>query len=505
MQRSVPIVLALALASPAACFAQAHAANGPLGLFTAQHDVGTVSPAGSAQYNAASEIYSITSSGDNTWFRSDDLHYVWKKTDGDVTLSARIAFVGTGGDPHRKAMLMIRQSLAADSPYVDVARHGDGLTSLQYRNAAGDVTREVRLNVSGPPLVRIAKRGDSFYVWYAEADGPWHFSGASMELPMHGSFYVGLAVCSHSKDREETARFSNVRLLNRKPTSEAPGEGTLYSTLEVVPVASTDRSVIYTMAARFEAPNWLRDNEGFLVNQDGRLEKIDAKGDSPVVIDTGRLDRINNDHVLSPDGMQVALSDSDDPGGSRIYLLQLSSGTVTLLTREAPSYAHGWSPDATRIAFCANRGENFDVYTISSAGGREIRLTTARELDDGPEYSPDGKYIYFSSERTGHVQIWRMLADGNGQEQVTRNATNDWFPHISPDGRWMVYLAYASDITGHPPDQNVTLRLMSLTTGRSTLLAKLLGGQGTINVPSWSPDSRQVAFVSYAYVPDVNK
>ncbi len=135
---------------------------------------------------------------------------------------------------------------------------------------------------------------------------------------------------------------------------------------------------------------------------------------------------------------------------------------------------------------------------------KERRLTTAKGLDDGPEYSPDGKWIYFNSERTGHMQIWRMLADGSQQEQVTHEASNDWFAHISPDGKWMVFLAYGSDVTGHPANKDVTLQLMSLVDGKITLLAKLFGGQGTMNVPSWSPDSAQVAFVSYAFLPDVD-
>jgi Tol biopolymer transport system component len=481
----------------------AQPASGPLGQFGAQQDVGTVLHAGSAKYDAARGTYTISGSGDNTWFRSDDLHYVWKKADGDVVLSAKIAFDGTGGEPHRKAMLMIRQSLAADSAYVDVARHGNGLTSLQYRNATGDVTREVRLDVSGPPLVRIAKRGDFFYVWYAGADGVWRYSGASMKLPMHGAFYVGLAVCSHNKDRVETAEFSDVRETERPTQQDSDMHGTLYSTLEVVPVASTDRSVVYTAAAHFEAPNWLKDGSGFLVNQDGHIERI-AKGEAPVVIDTGSLDRINNDHVLAPDGTRVAISDNTEPGGSRIYTLPLAGGQPVQLTKNAPSYAHGWSPDGRTIAFCGERDGEFDVYTVSAAGGRETRLTTAKGLDDGPNYSPDGRYIYFNSVRTGHMQIWRMRANGSHQEQVTNDATNNWFAHISPDGKWMVYLVYGPKVDGHPPNKEVTLRVMSLATAKSTLLAKVFGGQGTINVPSWSPDSTEVAFVSYAYVPDVS-
>ncbi len=262
--------------------------------------------------------------------------------------------------------------------------------------------------------------------------------------------------------------------------------------------------MVYVAASHFEAPNWLQDDSGFLVNEGDRLERIGPKGEAPVLIDTGGLNKINNDHVLSPDGTRVAISDNTEAGGSRIYTLPITGGQPQKLTANAPSYAHGWSPDGKTIAFCGERNGEFDVYTIPAAGGEETRLTTAKGLDDGPNYSPDGKYIYFNSERTGHMQIWRMLADGSQQEQVTHEATNDWFAHISPDGKWMVFLAYGPEVTGHPPGQDVTLQLMSLADGKISLLAKLFGGQGTINVPSWSPDSTQVAFVSYAFVPDVS-
>jgi Tol biopolymer transport system component len=249
----------------------------------------------------------------------------------------------------------------------------------------------------------------------------------------------------------------------------------------------------------------MRDNSGFLVNESGRLERIGAKGDAPVLIETGKLRQINNDHVLSPDGMRVAISDSTEPGGSRIYTLVVTGGQPQKITQNAPSYAHGWSPDGKTIAFCGERNGEFDVYEIPAAGGEETRLTTAKGLDDGPDYSPDGKYIYFNSERTGHMQIWRMLTDGSQQEQVTHEATNDWFPHISPDGKWMAYLAYGPEVTGHPPNKDVTLHVMSLADAKTSLLATLFGGQGTINVPSWSPDGAQVAFVSYAFVPNVEE
>ena len=178
-------------------------------------------------------------------------------------------------------------------------------------------------------------------------------------------------------------------------------------------------------------------------------------------------------------------------------MVSAGGGTPRTVVEGAPSYWHGWSPDGRWLVYCAERNGEYDVYAAPVTGGAETRLTTAKGLDDGPDFSPDGRFIYFNSDRTGRMQIWRMRPDGSGQEQVTRDGWNDWFPHPSPDGRWLVFLSYGSEVKGHPANQDVQLRLMSLTDGTVQVLAKLFGGQGTLNVPSWSPDSRRVAFVSY--------
>ncbi len=184
-----------------------------------------------------------------------------------------------------------------------------------------------------------------------------------------------------------------------------------------------------------------------------------------------------------------------------VYTLPVSGGTPRQITSTGPSYWHGWSPDGKTLAFCGERQGEFDIYTIPVAGGVETRLTTAAGLDDGPEYSPDGNSIYFNSVRTGTMQIWRMRTDGSAQEQVTGDEFNNWFPHLSPDGRFMVFLSYEKEVTGHPENKDVTLRRMNLATKQIDVLARLFGGQGTINVPCWSPDGRQIAFVSYQLLP----
>jgi len=478
----------------------AGAATQQLGIFENHQDVGTVLHPGSAQFDAAKGTYTIAGSGENMWFGIDDFHYAWKKVSGDVALTANIAFAGTGGNPHRKAVLMIRQTLDGPSASVDVAVHGSGLTSLQFREITGANTHEVESNVSAPQTVRIEKRGDFIYAFVSGKDGRLQPSGASTKLPLTGDFYIGIGVSAHDKDVVEKAVFSNVRF---EQLPAAAGKQTFISSLETVTIASTDRHVEYVAAAHFEAPNWSRDGKFLIFNQDGTLHRLAFDGSAPTLIPTAPQVHCNNDHGISPDGQFLAISDqTTDDRKSRVYIVPIAGGTPRPITPNAPSYWHGWSPDGKTLAFTGERNGNFDIYSIPAAGGDETRLTSAEGLDDGPEYSPDGAWIYFNSERTGHMQIWRMKADGSEQEQVITEESNDWFPHISPDGQWMVFLAYEKGVTGHPGGKDVELRLMSMKDKSTKVLAKLFGGQGTINVPSWSPNSLKLAFVSYEQLPE---
>jgi Tol biopolymer transport system component len=346
--------------------------------------------------------------------------------------------------------------------------------------------------------VRIEKHGDYVSMSVAAAGEELQPAGARYKLQFKEPFYVGLGVCSHDDKTVERAVFSNVELKTIPPATN--GKTNIESTLETIAVALMDRTVVYHTRDHIEAPNWSRDGKFLLFNSNGRIYKLPATGGAPELLDTGRQIRCNNDHGISPDGKHLAISDQTKDGLSRIYVLPISGGKPRLVTLLAPSYWHGWSPDGKTLAYCAERNNEFDVYTIPVKGGEEKRLTTAPGLDDGPDYSPDGQYIYFNSERTGTMQIWRMKPDGSEQEPITSDDYNNWFAHPSPDGQWIVFLSYAKDVKGHPANQEVMLRLMSLPDRKIRVLAKLFGGQGTINVPSWSPDSRNIAFVSYQVV-----
>jgi TolB protein len=240
-----------------------------------------------------------------------------------------------------------------------------------------------------------------------------------------------------------------------------------------------------------------------IFNSGGNLYKLLIGEKSPQKINTGNVNNCNNDHGLSFDGKMLAISSgtklADGRSGSMVYTVPVKGGTPTPITKNVPSYWHGWSPDGKTLVYCGERNGNFDVWKIPSNGGEEIRLTDAEGLDDGPEYSPDGKFIYFNSVRSGLMKIWRMLPDGSHQEQVSFGGYNDWFAHISPDGKSMVYISYPEEVPAgsHPANKRVMMRLQSTDDPKPKVLAYIYGGQGTMNVPSWSPDGNKVAFVSF--------
>ena len=468
-----------------------------VGIFEQNGDVGRVNILGSASFDYSTKEYQITGSGENIWAVTDAFQFAWKKMSGNAVLTADVRFKGEGKQPHRKACLMFRQNLDANSVYADAALHGDGLASLQFREPQGAATFEIPADVTAPLTLSLHKDGNLITLYVAN-EGQAFKAAGSKEIPLADPFYAGLAVCSHQADTQETAVFSNVCLSNQ--VTKNFDQRKLESRLEILTVANGERNIFYKAWDHFEAPNWSNDGQTLIFNSRGRLYKMPVKGGAPELINTDFAGQCNNDHGLSPDGKVLAISHNTQEQGSMIYLVPVTGGVPKPVTTKGPSYWHGWSPDGKTLVYCAERKGEFDVYSIPVGGGDEKRLTIAEGLDDGPEYSPDGNYIYFNSIRTGTMHIWRMKPDGSEQEQMTFDSCNDWFPHPSPDGKHIVFLSYPKEVQGHPADQPVMLRLMPVGERVPKVIARLYGGQGTINVPSWSPESDKIAFVSYRYI-----
>ena len=492
--------------------------NSNLGDFGGHNDVGKVKSPGSVQYNPYTQEYTIQASGTNMWFDQDEFHFIWKHMQGDFILRARMKFVGQGVDAHRKMGWIIRNSLDTDSAHVNASIHGDGLTSLQFRKTKGGETEETKSKVIAPDIVQLERQSNTYIMSVAKFGEP--FISNHITLDLNDDVYIGLYVCSHNPDVSEKAIFKNVRLIVPAKKDFQPYRDYIGSRVEVMEIQSGYRKVLYTNSKSIQAPNWTLDGKSLIYNSEGLLYQFDLATKTPTVINTGFANIINNDHVLSFDGKYLGIShhtsDADGPsisytmpmqdgklerviiGPSIIYTMPVQGGKLKRVTDIGPSYLHGWSPDGKHLIYTGNRDEQYDIYRIPVEGGKEIQLTNTIGLDDGSEYSPDGKFIYFNSNRTGAMQIWRMKPDGSEPTQITFDEYNDWFPHISPNGKWIVFLSFSKDIRSddHPFYKHVYLRLIPISGGRPKIIAYIYGGQGTINVPSWSPDSTHVSFVS---------
>ena len=481
-------------------------AQSPVGIFDAQTGIGRGN--GSASYDADRQTYLVEGSGQNMWNDRDDFHFVWKRMAGNFILSTRASFIGAGIDPHRKIGWSIRPTLETNTPHVSAALHGDGLMSLQFRRASGGTTEEAKSRVTLPDsdaVVQLERR-DGVYVMSVARFGDTLVTQDLSGISLPDTVYVGLFVCAHHDTAVERALFSNVRITTPAKRELVPYRDYLGSKLEILDVATGNATIVHQYRGSFQAPEWTRDGKALIYAQEGRLYRFDLSSRAATPINTGFATRNNNDHVLSFDGRMLGISHhaAEDSGASIIYALPATGGTPRRITPKGPSYLHGWSPDGRWLVYTGVRGKELDVYKIPVSGiGREVRLTSAPGLDDGPEFTPDGTYIYFNSSRSGRMQIWRMRPDGSQQQQITNDSFNNWFPHISPDGKWIAYIAFPPEVDkdDHPFYRHVTLRLMPIGGGPARVIAYLYGGQGTINVPSWSPDGRRLAFVSNSAMP----
>jgi TolB protein len=483
-------------------------AQSPLGVFDDHLDVGKPKIAGSVGFDASAQTYVMKGSGYNIWFGRDEFQYAFKKLKGDFILTANFAFTHQGGDSHRKIGWMLRNSLDADAAHCSAVLHGDGLTVLQWRLLRGALMRDPQDEIFSSKkyysILQLERSGKTVIFKAAHSGEPLQLIGSTQMESLNDSLYAGLFICSHDENNVEEAKIWNVRIDQPVPKDYNPDKfGYIGCRLEILDVTTGFRKIIKESKGRFEAPNWMPDGKKLLFNENGSLYAIPIEGGTPEKLNTGIADHNNNDHGISFDGKMLAISHHRQGlpgGGSTVYVLPLKGGEPRQITESTPSYWHGWSPDGKNVAFVGMRDDKFyNIYTISIQGGVEKQLTENKGWHyDGPEYSPDGKYIYYNGSESGTMQIWRMKPDGSSKEQLTFDDYNNWFPHLSPDGKWMVYISFPPDIDpkDHPSYKRVMLRLMSMTVGGSKVVAYLYGGQGTINVPSWSPDSNYISFVS---------
>jgi hypothetical protein len=505
--RSSCFWVALAVTVAVSLIAAEVRAQSGVGIFDAQSDVGKTRHSGSASYNPERQSYAIAGSGQNMWGDHDDFHFVWKRMNGDFILSTRARFTGKGVEAHRKIGWTIRPSLDSRAPHVTAALHGDGLMSLQFRRNAGAVTEEIKSADSLPDADAVIQleRRDGVYIMSVARFGDTLVTSRLADVSLPDSVYVGLFVCAHNDTVTERGTFSNVRITTPAKSNFRPYTDYIGSNLEILDVATGNATIVHHYRGSFQAPNWTTDGKALIYAQEGKLYRFDLRSRTPSVINTGFATRNNNDHVLSFDGKMLAISNHapEDSGASIVYTVAATGGTPKRVTAKGPSYLHGWSPDGRWLVYVGQRNDEFDIYKIPVGGGDELRLTSSPGLDDGPEYTPDGKYIYFNSARTGRMQIWRMRPDGSNQEEITNDGFNNWFPHVSPDGKSMVFISFPPDVPAddHPFYKHVMLRLMPVGGGPARVIAYVYGGQGTINVPSWSPDGKRLAFVSNSGMP----
>jgi Tol biopolymer transport system component len=476
-----------------------HSQDSPIGIFKGFTHVNNPDKRGVVGYDRVTQEYMIEGASGNMWNDIDDFHFLWKKMKGDFILQAQVELIGQGVDPHRKVGWMVRHSLEANSPQINAVVHGDGLTSLQFRKTPGGVTEEVQSENKAPDIIQLERKGDWYIMSTAKFGEPFvttHFR----DITLGNDVYIGIFLCSHNEQAVEKAIFRNVRIIVPAKADFVPYRDYIGSHIEVMDVQNGHRKILYSEPVSLQAPNWTVDGKSLIYNSNGLLYKLDLQTNQPEKINTDFATRNNNDHVLSFDGKMLGIShhSADDEGKSMVYTVPTTGGVPKKITTLGPSYLHGWSPDKKYLIYTGGRDNQYDIYRISANGGKEKKLTISKGVDDGSEYTPDGKYIYYNSTETGRMQIWRMRANGTKHEQITNDDYNNWFPHISPDGKWIVFLSYMNDVRpeDHPFYKHVYLRLMPAGGGTPKVIAYIYGGQGTINVPSWSPDSKMVSFVS---------
>ena len=505
-----------------ATISQIRAADSPALPSPWKHqDIGAVTVAGSA--GAADGVFTLKGTLD-IWGTNDGFHFAWQPVQGDVVLVARVTGMDNPGKvDHAKASLCLRESLDGGSRCVTQCITPVDGTQFTYRATTNE--KAVRIYPDAvtpkpsvpkgafPCWLKLVRRGNEFS-GYESLDGETWLLTGTIKLDLKADAFIGIASSSHTKDTLTTSVFDHVKLSKPGVGAGMQRAKNRLSQLTTIGIDGSDKRVIYETHDGIEAPNWSPDGKWLVINSHGALLLIPADGSAkPEVISIGDVKGANNDHVLSPDGKTIYFSAS-----GHIYAVPFAGGQPRRISNDQPPerqfkyYLHGVSPDEKTLAYAGVEIENgdpwgrIDLFTIPAAGGPDARLTNTPAPDDGPEYSSDGQWIYFNSELNakipGHAQCYRMKPDGTGIEQLTHDDRVNWFPHISPDGKWVVYISFPPGTVKHPADKDVILRRMKPDGSGQTDIIAFNGGQGTINVNSWSPDSKRFAFVAYPMVGD---
>ncbi|WP_018615470.1 TolB family protein [Segetibacter koreensis] len=473
-----------------------------VGIFDGQTDIGQVIQPGVAMYDTETDEYEILSPATNNGLLNQDpIHFVWKQIKGDFIIYAQVNLLARDTNLSTRLGCMIRTNLDANSPNISASIDEKGETSIEYVKDPDDSINEVRYALKNANVIQLQRDGNDYIIRVAKFGEPF-ITRQVTNLNLGDDVFVGLFIGSINQDKVEKGIYNNIRLTIPVPKILSIYRTDIGSNLEILDIETGNRKIVYSDTSSIHAPIWQKDGNTLIYGKQGLLYTFDLVRKKCTLLNTAGMKNNSNDHVLSCDGKMLGIcirpTETEAP---IMYTVPASGGHPKRISKKGPSFPHCWSLDGKMLLFAGSREGEFEIYKISARGGKEYRITNTRGMDDCPEYSPDGKYIYFSSNRTGSMHIWRMKPDGSDQEMVTAGGFYDWFPHVSPNGKWIVFLSYSKDDaspSGHPSYRQVYLRLMPVSGGEPKIIAYVYGGQGTINSPCWSPDSKKIAFASYS-------
>ncbi|MDR9458314.1 MAG: TolB family protein [Salegentibacter sp.] len=472
------------------------------GIFENEVTIGETTSIGELEYNPKLQEYSFLFSEDQKSGESHPFHYLYKSIQGDFILRAHLSFEDDTGSGSNAGWI-IRNNLSSKSAEVIAQVNNLGTASLESHAMEGLKSEEIQVPLAKVNVLQLEKRGDVYYFSSAKFGEP--FTTVKIENEnLRNELFAGLFFDPGSEGANGKVIVNNVRIIKPAGPDFEQYQEYLGSNLEILNVETGNRKVLYTSAHSIQAPNWVNKDRDLVYNSNGYLYRYDLNSERVEQIETGFAINNNNDHVFSFDESILGIShhNQEDGGVSSLYIMDPAGDTLPQkITKDGvgASYLHGISPDNKTLLFTGERKGKMDIYSIDIETKKEIQLTDTDYLDDGSEYSSDGEYIYFNSNRNGKMHLWRMKPDGSEQEQLTFDPNhNDWFPHISPDGKWIAFISFPPEIDSgdHPFYQHCLLRLMPVDGGEPKVIAYIYGGQGTINVPSWSKDSKHIAFVT---------